>query len=119
MEAYKRKQNAEKRKNIRRFCIYGSAYVARLGVMVSPCKNKKTEKADVAKLADAQVSGSCGRPCRFKSCHPHQKESTIWVLSFWFEYRIMTGFEGGAASESERFAVKKPMNEKTKGKTNN
>ena len=28
--------------------------------------------ADVAKLADAQDSGSCGRPCRFKSCHPHQ-----------------------------------------------
>ena len=31
----------------------------------------EARQADVAKLADAQVSGSCGRPCRFKSCHPH------------------------------------------------
>ena len=28
--------------------------------------------ADMAELADAQVSGSCGRPCRFNSCYPHQ-----------------------------------------------
>ncbi len=27
--------------------------------------------ADVAKLADAQVSGSCGRPWGFKSLRPH------------------------------------------------
>ena len=26
----------------------------------------------MAKLADAHDSGSCGKPCRFKSCHPHQ-----------------------------------------------
>ncbi len=23
-------------------------------------------------MADAHDSGSCGKPCRFKSCHPHQ-----------------------------------------------
>ena len=27
--------------------------------------------ADVAKLADAQVSGSCGQPWGFKSLRPH------------------------------------------------
>ena len=27
--------------------------------------------ADMAKLADAPDLGSGGRPCRFKSCHPH------------------------------------------------
>ena len=35
--------------------------------------------ADVAKLADAQVSGSCGRPCRFKSCHPHHERVIILI----------------------------------------
>ena len=29
--------------------------------------------ADVAELADAQVSGSCGQPCGFESLRPHQK----------------------------------------------
>ena len=38
--------------------------------------------ADVAKLADAQVSGSCGRPCRFKSCHPHQKQTVISIQTY-------------------------------------
>ena len=27
----------------------------------------------MAKLADAQVSGSCGQPCGFESLRPHQK----------------------------------------------
>ncbi len=27
--------------------------------------------ADMAELADALDLGSSGRPCRFKSCHPH------------------------------------------------
>ena len=31
------------------------------------------KNADVAKLADAQVSGSCGRPYGFESLHPHQR----------------------------------------------
>ena len=31
--------------------------------------------ADVAKLADAQVSGSCGQPYGFKSLHPHQQSA--------------------------------------------
>ena len=26
----------------------------------------------MAELADAQDLGSCGRPCRFDSCYPHQ-----------------------------------------------
>ena len=33
------------------------------------------KNADVAKLADAQVSGSCGRPYGFESLHPHQNVS--------------------------------------------
>ena len=36
-----------------------------------------SKNADVAKLADAQVSGSCGQPCKFKSCHPHQKSTNF------------------------------------------
>ena len=30
--------------------------------------------AGVAELADALDLGSSGRPCRFKSCHPHKKD---------------------------------------------
>ena len=30
--------------------------------------------AGMVELADTQDLGSCGRPCRFKSCYPHQKE---------------------------------------------
>ena len=45
----------------------------------------------MAKLADAQVSGSCGRPCRFKSCHPHHlygvlhktRQYPVYFLLFW------------------------------------
>ena len=33
----------------------------------------KTKYAGVAELADAPDLGSGGNPCRFKSCHPHQK----------------------------------------------
>ena len=33
--------------------------------------------ADMAELVDALVSGSSGRPCRFKSCYPHQKKAHI------------------------------------------
>ena len=32
--------------------------------------------AGMAELADALDSGSSGRPCRFKSCYPHQTEKT-------------------------------------------
>ena len=31
--------------------------------------------ARVAELVDALVSGSSGRPCRFKSCYPHQQKT--------------------------------------------
>ena len=43
--------------------------------------------ADVAKLADAQVSDSCGQPCGFDSLRPHQrKKSTEKVFFFrWYE----------------------------------
>ncbi len=37
------------------------------------------DDADVAKLADAQVSGSCGQPCRFKSCRPHHERVIILI----------------------------------------
>lgn len=36
-----------------------------------------TCSADVAKLADAPDLGSGGQPCRFKSCHPHQKTGRV------------------------------------------
>ena len=35
------------------------------------------KNADVAKLADAQVSGSCGRPYGFESLHPHQANAPL------------------------------------------
>ena len=39
--------------------------------------------ADVAELADALDSGSSGsQPCRFKSCHPHQKRQSERVAFF-------------------------------------
>ena len=52
-------------------------YSARADAPCAPCLRGHTtynliKLADVAKLADAHDSGSCGRPCRFKSCHPHQ-----------------------------------------------
>ena len=33
--------------------------------------------ADMAELADAQDLESCGQPCRFNSCYPHQKKCPI------------------------------------------
>ena len=49
----------------------------------------KKMHADVAKLADAQVSGSCGQPCGFKSLRPHQKSCIILIqllykLKVWY-----------------------------------
>ena len=43
--------------------------------------------ADMAELADAQVSGSCGRPCRFNSCYPHQKCGAKFFLAPLFLYK--------------------------------
>ena len=56
---------------------------------------KRPTWADVAKLADAQVSGSCGRPYGFESLHPHQRAPPLWGAFFvgadegltWF-YRV-------------------------------
>ena len=40
--------------------------------------------ADMAKLADAHDSGSCGKPCRFKSCYPHQiKRDKLLPIPFY------------------------------------
>ncbi len=33
----------------------------------------RENRADMAELADAPDLGSGGRPCRFKSCYPHEK----------------------------------------------
>lgn len=40
--------------------------------------------AGMVELADTQDLGSCGRPCRFKSCHPQFKkvESLVEVRLF-------------------------------------
>ena len=41
----------------------------------------------MAKLADAHDSGSCGKPCRFKSCHPHQIQEVgrgRWFFDLFF-----------------------------------
>ena len=42
--------------------------------------------ADVSELADELVLETSAIACRFKSCHPHQKETTIFDrrLSFLF-----------------------------------
>ena len=40
-----------------------------------------TKYAGLAELADALDLGSSGKPCRFNSCHPHQKKvSTLSML---------------------------------------
>ena len=50
----------------------------------SKCFVREGKYADVAKLADAQVSGSCGRPWGFKSLRPHQTEKRSFLLRFLF-----------------------------------
>ena len=56
------------------------------------------KNADVAKLADAQVSGSCGQPYGFKSLHPHQRENAPFIGAFFVGMinEFMKGFEGGS-----------------------
>ena len=44
-----------------------------------PDRVKMRGNADVAKLADAQVSGSCGRPWGFESLHPHHKRAGAFL----------------------------------------
>ena len=40
--------------------------------------------AGMVELADTQDLGSCGRPCRFKSCYPHQKRAVSFETAlFW------------------------------------
>ena len=45
----------------------------------------KLRRADVAELADAQDSGSCGKPCGFESLHPHQKFLDVYVGNFFIQ----------------------------------
>ena len=40
----------------------------------------------MAELVDALVSGSSGRPCRFKSCYPHQEKRRLLSQSSFFSY---------------------------------
>ncbi len=39
-----------------------------------PQVNLSLVYADMAELADAQDLESCGQPCRFNPCYPHQKD---------------------------------------------
>ena len=56
-----------------------------------PCKCK-TEYADVVELVDSLDLGSNARACRFESCHPHQKKSTLRDAFLFAESRsIMVG----------------------------
>ena len=62
--------------------------------------------ADMAELADAQDLESCGYPCRFNSCYPHQNKGGAKASPlFWYECCKITGVDGGGASGSERFAL--------------
>lgn len=36
--------------------------------------------ADMAELADAPDLGSGGQPCRFDSCHPHNKRAFVLMI---------------------------------------
>ena len=52
------------------------------------CYNTNTF-AGMVELADTQDLGSCGQPCRFKSCYPHQKNSSCFCTGCFF----ITGLE--------------------------
>ena len=74
----------------------------------------------MAKLADAQVSGSCGQPCGFESLRPHQKNEISQVGYLIFSLHTNTkGFEGGAANGGERFALRNLDNDIVDGKGGN
>ena len=47
----------------------------------------------MAKLADAQVSGSCGRPYGFESLHPHHADAPLAGA-------FLRGVEGGKDEET-------------------
>ena len=51
--------------------------------------------ADMAELADAQDLGSCGQPCRFDSCYPHQKLRRVSSASIFGFLRIIQESRGG------------------------
>ena len=47
----------------------------------------------MAKLADAQDSGSCGKPCGFESLHPHQKKNDSRKVVVLFLVKAHKGLE--------------------------
>ena len=51
------------------------------------CYNTNTF-AGMVELADTQDLGSCGQPCRFKSCYPHQKNSSYFCTGCFFITRL-------------------------------
>ena len=56
------------------------------------------DHAGVAELADALDLGSSGRPCRFKSCHPHKKNvrlNVFFILPYKIKYDIIVNGKGG------------------------
>ena len=56
------------------------------------------DHAGVAELADALDLGSSGRPCRFKSCHPHRKDvrlNVFFILLYNIKYDIIVNGKGG------------------------
>ena len=57
-----------------------------------------SKNADVAKLADAQVSGSCGQPCGFESLHPHHAGAPL-VGAF------LLGADEGNVSETAELEI--------------
>ncbi len=48
--------------------------------------------ADMAELADAQDLESCGQPCRFDPCYPHQKPDEIFRRAFDFSVKIRKNY---------------------------
>ena len=48
----------------------------------------------MAELADALVSGTSGKPCRFKSCYPHQfyLKQCPWINTPWTFFTLQIDF---------------------------
>ena len=60
----------------------------------------------MAKLADAQVSGSCGRPWGFKSLRPHQKRRPVKGRFFGNKRVIRRGLRVEARARASGLRVK-------------
>ena len=64
--------------------------------------------ADVAELADALDLGSSGRPCRFKSCHPHLKIANF-KRPFYFVLHFMLQSSENACWQCRSFVLLYPI----------